>query len=72
MRVAAGHVCPSITANSKREMALLATIRTRGLTLLRCHRDGRALRLTGPNVHILVTDLASLTLDDLNPPTQTN
>lgn len=53
-----------------RELKLVALIRSRGLTLHRVHRDGRALRLIGPGVHVLVADLAHLTAEDCARPTR--
>ena len=65
----AGHIDSSITAGSKREAAVLDAIRARGLTLHRLHRDGRALRLSGPGIFLTVADLGALSLHDLEPPT---
>lgn len=64
-----GFVDPSITADSVRQSHTLAAIRARpGLSLHRLHRDGTALRLTGPNVHVLVSSLANLSEADLDAP----
>jgi hypothetical protein len=62
------HVCPSIVPTGRRETELLAAIRARGLSLHRVHRDGAAIRLTGPGVHVIAAGLASLWLTDLAPP----
>jgi hypothetical protein len=66
--MAAGHVDPSITGDTTRQRAVLAEVRKRGLSLHRVHRDGRALRLTGPGVFMTVCDLAALSLSDLGAP----
>lgn len=66
-----GYIDPGITPNSNREAALLALIRTRGLSLHRLHRDGGALRLSGPDIHITVAALSNLQASDLAAPTST-
>ena len=63
-----GYVDPAISPDGKRQAEVLETIRRLGLTLHRVHRDGRALRLTGPGVHVTVADLGGLSLSDLKPP----
>lgn len=55
------------------KVGVLAAIRARpGLSLHRLHRDRSALRLTGPNIHVTVASLSSLSLDDLEAPSRTN
>lgn len=65
----AGYIDPSITPSTRREAAVLDAIRERGLVLMRVHRDGKTLRLTGPDVFVLIDSLAPLSLSDLAPPT---
>lgn len=65
-----GYIDPGIVPSNRREAAVLAAIRARGLSLHRVHRDGRSLRLTGPDISILVDGLAPLSLHDLDPPTE--
>jgi hypothetical protein len=68
-----GFVDPTITPNSVRASYVLAAIRARpGLSLHRLHRDRGALRLTGPNIHVTVASLSSLSMDDLEAPSRTN
>ena len=57
-----------IRANTHKERKLLDEIRRRGLTLQRTHGDGNSVRLSGPGVHVVVADLSSLSLADLQPP----
>lgn len=64
----AGHIDPSIRPDTKREGAVLDLIRRRGLSLHRLHRDGRALRLSGPGIFLTVADLGALSFHDLEAP----
>lgn len=66
-----GYIEAGIEANSNREAAMLAAIRARGLSLRRLHRDGKSLRLTGPNIFVTVAGLGHLQLSDLDAPTPT-
>jgi hypothetical protein len=66
--MAAGHVDPSITGDTIRQREVLAAIRARGLSLHRLHGDSRAVRLSGPGLHVIASDLAALALSDLEPP----
>ena len=52
-----------------RQGYLLAAIRAKGLNLHRVHRDGKALRLTGPGVFITAAGLGSIAESDLEVPT---
>ena len=63
-----GHIDIRIRANTHKERKLLDEIRRRGLTLQRTHGDGNSVRLSGPGVHVVVADLSSLSLTDLQPP----
>lgn len=68
MKAPRGYVCNSIVADTVRASHVLAAIRARpGLSLQRLSRDGTALRLTGPNIHVTVASLNSLSMDDLDP-----
>lgn len=63
-----GYIDPSIRPTNDRQTKLLELIQARGLTLRRLHRDGRSLRLTGPDgLHLTVADLSSLELSDVTP-----
>ncbi|WP_144290187.1 hypothetical protein [Ideonella sp. A 288] len=61
------YVDPSVTAETIRERQVLAAIRRRGLSLHRLHRDGRAVRVTGPGVYVTACNLGSVSLSDLAP-----
>lgn len=63
-----GYIDPNITPSTRREAAVLDAIRERGLCLHRVHHDGNTLRLTGPDIFVLVDGLAPLSLSDLVPP----
>ena len=64
-----GYIDSSIEPGSVRQGYLLAAIRAKGLTLHRVHRDGKALRLTGPGVFITAAaGLGSIDESDLEPP----
>ena len=65
-----GYIAPGITADTLRQGEVLRHIAaTPGLRLERLGR-GRALRLTGPGVCIVMADLGALSLADLKAPTE--
>lgn len=67
--VMASYIDPTVVAKAitPRERQVLAAIRTRGLSLHRIDRDGTAVRITGPGIHITAVTLGTVALADLNP-----
>jgi hypothetical protein len=63
-----GYIDPSIVPESGRQTKVIEAARRLGLSLHRVHRDGRALRLSGPGVWVTVADLGALSMTDLKPP----
>jgi len=68
MRRKHGHIEQSLMPpRTAAERTLFAEIRRCGLSLHRVHADGRAVRVTGPGVHVTVEALHWLKLSDLVP-----
>lgn len=65
---AIGWIDPSVRPDTLRGRQVLAEIRRKGLSLHRLHLDHtRAVRVTGPGIHVVAASFESLTLADLNP-----
>lgn len=63
------YVDPTVTASAttRRERQLLELIRRRGLSVHRLHRDGHAVRVTGPGVYLTACSLDSVSITDIVP-----
>ena len=60
-----GYIDPTVMATNPSEQQLLDALRERGFSLHRVHRDGTALRISGPGLFLLLSDLGNARLEDL-------
>ncbi|EFK95970.1 hypothetical protein LDC_2007 [sediment metagenome] len=61
-----GYVCPTIVARDPAEARILRRVVDCGLRLERTRPGSAAYRLSGPNVHVTVTDLHAIGKQDFS------
>lgn len=65
---AGGRIDPSISPRTQREREIVAAVRRRGLTLVRCRPGLPAVRVIGPGVDLTVAELRYIERSELRPP----
>ena len=67
-RTAAGYIDPSfLPARTRQEQEVFDQVMRQGLALHRLHADTRAVRVTGPGVHITAEGLHWIKVRDFEP-----